>query len=84
MMADTKAFLRSPLNGEFTGRYRISDDGKVKVACVATGHPGDKELMPRIDKEMNEYKWRDGDFLLSAYPKCGECVTIGLNNTKFI
>ena len=47
-------YLLNPLNGEFTGRYRISDDGKVKVACVATGHPGDKELMPRIDKEMNE------------------------------
>ena len=42
-------YLLNPLNGEFTGRYRVSDDGKIKVAGVVTGHPGDKELLPRID-----------------------------------
>ena len=69
-------YLLNPLNGEFTGRYRVSDDGRIKVAGVVTGHPGDKELLPRIDKEMDEYKWCEDDFLLSTYPKNGEFVFV--------
>lgn len=78
-MSESENYLLNPLNGEFTGRYRLSDDGKVKVAGVVTGHPSDKEILAKIDKEMDEYVWCEDDFLLSTYPKNGKFCPVSLD-----
>lgn len=65
-----------PFAGRVTNTYYTSEDGTVRVPAVFTGAPRDKEVSKQVIEEINKYKWRDGDFLLAAYPKCGERFTL--------
>lgn len=62
-------YIKLPLNGEFSGCYLVSDDGKLKIPTV-TMNP-DPAAFAEVKQSMNEYKWRDGDFLLATFPKNG-------------
>jgi len=47
--------------------YLTNDDGTVKVRALNAN----KEQFDEIHKNMEEYKWVEGDFLLASYQKNG-------------
>ncbi|KAF6036720.1 hypothetical protein EB796_004962 [Bugula neritina] len=47
--------------------YLTNDDGTVKVRAIHAN----KEQFEEIHKNMEEYKWVEGDFLLASYQKNG-------------
>ena len=58
-------------NGKATGFYLKSSDGAVKVAALTRRGAGDKEQFNQIYNDIQQYKWKEEDFLLAAYPKNG-------------
>lgn len=52
------------------GNCLTNDDGSVRVPSITLG-VNSQQTFDDLLKARNEYKWRNGDFLLASYPKNG-------------
>ena len=72
-----------PLSGRNTGYYMTSSDGEIKVAAPCMPGMTTQEQFDQIIKDITEYQWRDGDFLLASYPKTGKCISAALMESLY-
>lgn len=69
--------IYNPVSGRVSGVYMTSEDGTEKVTAMKWFGEDNKEFTDKCRSWMHQYKWRDQDFLLTAYPKTGEEAQIG-------
>ena len=64
--------IYNPVSGRVSGAYMTSEDGSHKVAAMGWGNGDEREFTDKVRTQMQQYVWRDEDFLLTTYPKTGK------------